>query len=87
MHACFDFVGLAVDFSMLERTLRRLKLTEHNGFHWKFQLFPCGFSASHCRASVSRLPSAAFPFVELLLTYWFKFLATSDQVLWLLEVL
>ena len=37
---CLDFVGSAFDFSMLVRTLRRLQLTRHGSFCWKFQLFP-----------------------------------------------
>ena len=42
MHARFsEFVGFAIAFSMLVRTLRRLQLAGHSGFHWKFQLFPC----------------------------------------------
>ena len=42
---------------------------------------------AHCRASASRQPTAAFPFVELLLTYWTRFLTGDDQALWLLECL
>ena len=40
---CFSaFVGSAIDFSMLVRTLR-LQLAGHSGFHWEFQLFPWVF--------------------------------------------
>ena len=39
MLSFLDFVGFDVDFSMLERTLRHLKLTRHRGVHWNFPLF------------------------------------------------
>ena len=86
-----DVVGFATICPMPER----VQLARHGGCHWKFQHCPCvlkGFfelltfwTIEIDASQLSRIVIAAFPSVELLVTYWIKFLSTNDQAWWLLE--